>query len=268
MFIQDARTRERVLQAVSTDGPVTAAALSERFGLTTAAVRRHLDALAEQGAIVDHAPPVPAGKRGRGRPARAWVMAEKGHTALNNDYNDLAGQALRFISETGGPDAITRFAQERIAALEAEYAVQLESAGNDPVSRAHALAEVLSKDGFAATARPVGAGALAGVQLCQGHCPVQHVAAEFPQLCDAEAEAFSRLIGVRVQRLATLAAGDHVCTTFLALNEVGQIADAAAAAGAESARAGIPAHVESAHTAPGDPPRTTPWTTSRTERQH
>ena len=53
------------------------------------------------------------------------------------------------------------------------------------------------------------------VQLCQGHCPVQHVASEFPQLCEAETEAFGRLLGVHVQRLATLAHGDHVCTTFV-----------------------------------------------------
>jgi len=57
--------------------------------------------------------------------------------------------------------------------------------------------------------------ALRGIQLCQGHCPVQDVAAQFPQLCEAETEAFSRLLGVHVQRLATLAHGDHVCTTFI-----------------------------------------------------
>ena len=44
---------------------------------------------------------------------------------------------------------------------------------------------------------------------------MQHVAAEFPQFCEAETEAFSRLLGVHVQRLATLAHGDHVCTTFV-----------------------------------------------------
>ena len=60
-----------------------------------------------------------------------------------------------------------------------------------------------------------GQGPLTGIQLCQGPCPVQHVAAEFPQFCEAETEAFSRLLGVHVQRLATLAHGDHVCTTFV-----------------------------------------------------
>jgi hypothetical protein len=46
---------------------------------------------------------------------------------------------------------------------------------------------------------------------------VQHVAERFPQLCEAETAAFSELLGVHVQRLATLAGGAHVCTTHVPL---------------------------------------------------
>jgi len=38
---------------------------------------------------------------------------------------------------------------------------------------------------------------------------------EFPQLCEAETEAFSRLLGRPVQRLATIAHGDGICTTHV-----------------------------------------------------
>ena len=55
----------------------------------------------------------------------------------------------------------------------------------------------------------------AGEQLCQHHCPVAHVAERFPQLCDVETELFSALLGVHVQRLATIAHGDGVCTTHI-----------------------------------------------------
>ena len=54
-----------------------------------------------------------------------------------------------------------------------------------------------------------------GDQLCQHHCPVAHVAAEFPQLCEAETAAFAELLGTHVQRLATIGHGDHVCTTYV-----------------------------------------------------
>jgi hypothetical protein len=50
---------------------------------------------------------------------------------------------------------------------------------------------------------------------------VQHVATEFPAFCEAETDAFSRLLGVHVQRLATLAGGHHVCTTFVPTGGIG-----------------------------------------------
>ena len=138
---------------------------------------------------------------------------------MGNDYDDVATSALRFLAEHAGVDAVGEFARGRIAELEARYAAQLAAAGDDVSARAQALATALTADGFAASTRPVGAGTpLAGVQLCQGHCPVQHVAAQFPQFCDAETDAFSRLLGVHVQRLATLAHGEHVCTTFIPLS--------------------------------------------------
>jgi DNA-binding transcriptional ArsR family regulator len=43
----EARTRDRVRRAISEDGPLTAADLASRLGLTPAAVRRHLDLLNE-----------------------------------------------------------------------------------------------------------------------------------------------------------------------------------------------------------------------------
>jgi len=218
--VLDARTRDRVRQTISERGPITAGDLASRLGLTPAAVRRHLDLLAEQGAIEEREPATAGGAgRGRGRPARAYVLSAAGHAGMNSDYDDVATSALRFLAERAGQDAVRDFAQERTAELEQRYAVQLGEAGGDVTARAAALAAALTVDGFAASTRPVGQGTpLAGVQLCQGHCPVQHVAAEFPQFCDAETDAFSRLLGVHVQRLATLAHGEHVCTTFIPLS--------------------------------------------------
>ena len=38
---------------------------------------------------------------------------------------------------------------------------------------------------------------------------------QFPELCEAETEVFARLLGTHVQRLATIAHGDGVCTTHV-----------------------------------------------------
>jgi predicted ArsR family transcriptional regulator len=217
--VLEARTRDRVLQAISEDGPLTASALASRLGLTPAAVRRHLDLLVDKGDIEEHEPAAGGRSRGRGRPARAYVLSEAGHIGMDSDYDDVATSALRFLAKQVGDEAVGEFARERIAELEERLAEQLDGAGDDVEARAEILATALTSNGFAASTRPVATGTpLAGIQLCQGHCPMQHVAAEFPQFCDAETDAFSRLLGVHVQRLATLAHGEHVCTTFIPLS--------------------------------------------------
>lgn len=206
---------------VSERGPITAAELAESLGLTPAAVRRHLDILAEDGLVEEHER-VECGARRRGRPARAYVLTEAGHSELHDDYRDLATDVLRYLADHGGDEAVLAYARRRADDL----ALRLRPTVADPAApverRADELAGALRRAGYAASARPVGEGtALSGVQLCQGHCPVRDVAAEFPALCDAEAEMFSDLLGVHVQRLATQAQGDHVCTTFIPLTTLG-----------------------------------------------
>jgi predicted ArsR family transcriptional regulator len=192
-------------------GPSTAASLGSRLGLTPAAIRRHLDNLLAEGMIETRM----AGNqrsRGRGRPAKLFTITDAGRSAFEHAYDDLASSALRFLAEVGGPAAVAEFARRQLADLESRYAPVVEGAA--PELRVQALAEALSADGYAASATGAPAGAT-GEQLCQHHCPVAHVAAEFPELCEAETEAFSRLLGTPVQRLATIARGDGVCTTHV-----------------------------------------------------
>ena len=194
------RTRDRVRHLLLDLGPSTAATLAERTGLTVAAVRRHLDALLADGTVTTRTPRLREVKRGR--PARHYALTDAGHDAGPSGYGDLAVNALRFM----GLDQVEAFAQTRAADLETRYA-DVTAAADRPA----ALAAALSADGYAATTSAQGT----GIQLCQHHCPVQHVAAEFPQLCDAETAALGRLLDVHVQRLATIAHGDGVCTTFI-----------------------------------------------------
>jgi predicted ArsR family transcriptional regulator len=204
----DAPTRERVARSILELGPSTAAVLAERLDLTPAAVRRHLDHLIAEGAVEAREPRV-YGARGRGRPAKAFALTEAGRDRFVQQYDDLAVQALRFMAETGGDEAVLAFARRRVAGIQQHYdAVVADEPGLQP---SEALARALTQGGYAASVRqgPV------GEQLCQHHCPVSHVAHEFPQLCEAETEVISKVLGRHVQRLATIAHGDGVCTTCI-----------------------------------------------------
>jgi predicted ArsR family transcriptional regulator len=206
--VHDQPTRQRVVRSILVDGPSTAAVLAERLGLTPAAVRRHLDQLLDEG-IVEAREPRSQATRGRGRPAKAFALTEAGREGFDQQYDDLAVQALRFLDETGGDAAVREFATRRVSFIEQRFGVV--QAANPRLGAADVLARVFTDEGYAASARDVPV----GQQLCQQHCPVSHVAHEFPQLCEAETEAIGRVLGRHVQRLATIAHGDGVCTTCI-----------------------------------------------------
>ena len=220
-------TRGQVARLILELGPATAATLGGRLGLTPAAIRRHLENLIAEG-MIEMRTARSYGNRGRGRPAKVFVVTDAGRSAFEHTYDDLATNALRFIEQTGGPEAVAEFARRQVSELERRYAARLAEAataaeGNSGLSaRVQTLAEALSADGYAAAAGPAPAVGPAnsgfadnGAQICQHHCPVAHVAAEFPQLCEAETEAFGRLLDAPVRRLATIAHGDGICTTHV-----------------------------------------------------
>ena len=219
-------TRGQVARLILELGPATAATLGGRLGLTPAAIRRHLDNLIADGMIETRTART-YGNRGRGRPAKVFVITDAGRSAFEHAYDDLATSALRFLERTYGPQAVAEFARQQVAETERRY-LPVVAQASDLTARVHALADALSGDGYAAAAGPApaigpgnkGAASSAelmdnGAQICQHHCPVAHVAAEFPQLCEAETEAFGRLLGTPVRRLATIAHGDGICTTHV-----------------------------------------------------
>jgi predicted ArsR family transcriptional regulator len=204
----DVPTRERVARSILELGPSTAAVLADRLALTPAAVRRHLDLMLADG-TVEAREPRTYGTRGRGRPAKVFAITDTGRDRFDQQYDDLAVAALRFLEETQGEAAVLEFARRRVAGIETHYGeIVAEEPGIEP---SQALARALTQGGYAASVRkgPV------GEQLCQQHCPVSHVASQFPQLCEAETEVISKVLGRHVQRLATIAHGDGVCTTCI-----------------------------------------------------
>lgn len=205
-------TRDRVAQSILEHGPSTAAELAERLDLTAAAIRRHLTVLCDAGHLVARDQRV-YGARGRGRPAKVFVLTDAGRETFHHAYDDLAIQALRFLRAEGGTQAVNAFAEQVMEEVRRRFTADAStgSVNRAYTSPADALAEVLNEQGYVASLEPVAS----GTQLCQYHCPVAHVAREFPELCDAETRLFSELLGSHVQRLATIAHGDGVCTTHI-----------------------------------------------------
>lgn len=202
----DASTRERVSDSILRHGPSTAAQLAERLHLTPAAVRRHLAVLSDVGNVVAHQQRV-YGSRGRGRPAKVFSLTDRGRAEFYQAYDQLAITALGALRQAQGSEGLRRFADGVAARVEERY----DTVRHDHDSNLAALVDALTEEGFVASLKPVPS----GEQLCQYHCPVAHVAEQFPELCEAETRIFAKLLGSHVQRLATIAHGDGVCTTHV-----------------------------------------------------
>ena len=208
---QDLPTRDSIARLILEHGPATASALSQSLALTPAGIRRHLELLVADG-ILEAREPRTASTRGRGRPSKVFLMTDAGRAQFEHTYDDLAVSALRFMASHSGEHLVASFAQARADEIETKANEYIEnnktSRKNDKVAL---LAEFLTDQGYAASVEDRGL----GEEICQHHCPIAHVASAYPQLCEAETQAFSRLLGTHVQRLATIAHGDGVCTTYI-----------------------------------------------------
>ena len=137
-------------------------------------------------------------------------MTDSGREKFEHSYDDLAVAALKFMASKSGSHLVNEFAQSRANEFERKGS-QIKDSNKSVSEKAKALAKLLTKEGYAASTDKMGN----GEEICQHHCPIAHVASEFPQLCEAETAAFSAILGTHVQRLATIAHGDGVCTTFI-----------------------------------------------------
>lgn len=209
----DRHTRGAIVQLLLEAGPITAGEIGERLGISAAGVRRHLDALMDAGDAQSSAAAAWQ-HHGRGRPAKRYRLTAAGRAKLDHAYDDLAVAAMRQLREIGGDDAVRTFARRRIDGILAGVS----EGGDDVEETADTVATALTKAGYATTTTPV-TGPIHGIQLCQHHCPVSHVAEEFPEFCETELEAFAEILGTHVQRLATIVNGDCACTTHVPLVE-------------------------------------------------
>jgi predicted ArsR family transcriptional regulator len=154
----DAPTRIRVAESILAHGPSTAAALGLRLDLTPAGIRRHLDHLVEAGHVEAREERV-YGQRRRGRPAKVFALTDAGRGEFAHAYDDLATQAIQYLHSQGGDEAVKAFARHRLADLEATYRAELA----DAPDKSAKLAELLSRDGFAASVESTPLGEQKGV---------------------------------------------------------------------------------------------------------
>lgn len=205
-------TRDHILQLLLKYGPITASDLGDRLNLSAAGIRRHLDNLvSEELAECDES----RKRAGRGRPAKYFRLTNRGRDYFGHNYDSLAASALNALREVGGAEAVRRFAQKRVEDV-VKSIPPAEDSEESITLTTQKLAEAFDRNGYAVTITKAGQ----GIQLCQHHCPVASVAAEHPEICEAEHKVIASKVGLHIQPLASIVGGHGICTTNIPLTAI------------------------------------------------
>jgi len=199
-------TRRRIFDAIMANGNITATQLARQLGITPAAVRRHLELLESQGLVMARTPSHRA-MASRGRPAKTFRITDAGRERFGHSYSELAVQAIAQLLAVVGPDGIDKLAAAHFTPIQDGFSATLASNPAEP--RPTALAAAFAARGYAANVSQMAG----GTQLCQHHCPLEEVARLYPEICTVETSLIAQLLHSHVQRLATIAHGDGICTT-------------------------------------------------------
>jgi predicted ArsR family transcriptional regulator len=182
----------------------TSSELAAALGVSEAAVRQHLDALAANGIVSSTTRP----PRGRGRPALVWTLTDLARDLFPDRHDDLTVELLAAIRSALGDDGVDRVIDARTAAQRAAYTRAMPKRASLR-ERVDALAAQRTAEGYVAEV----VDDEDALVLVEHHCPICTAATACQGLCTAELQVFQEVLGdkVRVERTQHLLSGDRRC---------------------------------------------------------
>lgn len=198
------RPQSRLLFALKSTGPQTAAALARKFAVSAVAIRQQLDRLRDDG-LVDYRD----ARLGVGRPKRIWALTQAGHDRFPDNHSGLMLQMLDSIEAVFGGDGMERLIAHRERQSTDDYRARLAGAAG-PQDRLRRLAAARSEEGYMAEVTDVTA---TSALLVENHCPICAAARACQGFCRSELAVFQAALGpdVRVERVEHLLAGARRC---------------------------------------------------------
>jgi predicted ArsR family transcriptional regulator len=198
------RSSTRLLHALKSAGPQTAAAIGGRLGVTAVAARQHLAKLLEDGLVAFE-----DRRAGVGRPERVWSLTAAGHARFPDSHAGLTLELLQAVQKVFGAEGLEQLIAERERASLRLYRSQLQGE-HELGGRVRALAALRSREGYMAEAEPMADG---GWLLRENHCPICAAATTCQGLCRSEMALFRAVLGpsVEIERIEHVLAGARRC---------------------------------------------------------
>ncbi len=202
------RTRTRILTALKSSGPQTAAGLAADLGITTVAVRQHLDSL-----LGDVLVGYQDSKGGVGRPKRVWSLTDAGHLEFPDNHSGLVQGLMSGVGELFGEEGVDRLIAHREAQSARAYGAAMKGVSNLS-EKVAVLASIRNQEGYMAEVVEQDKGFL----LIENHCSIGAAANTCPGFCRSELSLFRSVLGndVTVERTEHRLSGDRRCVYKIA----------------------------------------------------
>ena len=194
-------TRERILEFIVQHRDARVEDLVDALGITSAAVRRHLDHLRADGLLDVHAV-----KQATGRPYYAYQATELASGAMPPAYADLLERMLHSLGER--EDVISGVVSSVAESLASRRRSEVGIApGDGPEKRVVQVTESLRQDGILQSWHAEAD----GFHLVNDACPYRKAAEISTLPCDSDRKAIELLLGLDVEQLNRIVDGSPVC---------------------------------------------------------
>jgi predicted ArsR family transcriptional regulator len=205
MTSQLTASRQEILRLLRTRGGMTVEDLSRAMGISSVAVRQHLEVLTARELVR-----AATERRPVGRPCRVYSLTEAANDLFPQNYHGLALMILEHLREHDGEVKVEEVFAARGERLAAQYTPRME--GKSLRERVAAVARMQDENGYMSEWEECPDGSF---RLREYNCAICQVARCFPRVCRQEAELFARLLDAEVTREEHLIAGDGRCSYLI-----------------------------------------------------
>jgi predicted ArsR family transcriptional regulator len=195
-------SQQEIVKLLRRHGTMTVDELSRAIGISSVAVRQHLEVLEAEGLLDTETE-----RRPIGRPRRVFRLSEAADDLFPKNYSGLALMILEHLEEADGPEKVAEVFRGRRKRMERTARDRV--AGRSLQDRVAAVAEMQDEAGYMAEWEPAEDGSYL---LREHNCAICRVARRFTQACENELKLIENLTDAEVTREQHMASGDPICS--------------------------------------------------------
>jgi predicted ArsR family transcriptional regulator len=194
-------TKKKITELLRTNGGMTAAELGDLLGISTTAVRRHLDAL-ETRKLIHHR----SEQRGMGRPSHIYELTDSVKSVFEQSFHAFADEIIQKIRQLDHRQSPENLFQRQHTKRRQQYLKLTQ--GETLPDRIAAIARLMEDEGRMTTWQQLGQDHFV---LREHNCPFLNMDAEFDYPCRCEASLLRDSLQAQVQRVSHIRTGDIAC---------------------------------------------------------